>query len=176
MAHSSIFFLKDGIVRKTPIENWINWHRYLAFHSLVLVLVLILVGRCLEAFHWYKFSTVKCESCHSEWPRTARSRYSRVGTAWKTIQPLVGWYHDGLPSAQGVYATFSHLFGPGFVDMINNCCDTCFLPPSQRRGLITLACKDADNAQLLAVKIKIVAKIFIQATKRVATNYSLQHV
>ena len=52
--------------------------------------------------------------------------------------------------------------------MINNCFDTGILPPSQRHGLITLACKDADNAQLLTnwrpisllnVDYKILAKV-----------------
>ena len=73
---------------------------------------------------------------------------------------------DGLPKE--FYAKFFHLFGPGFVDMINNCFDTGILPPSQRHGLITLACKDADNAQLLTnwrpisllnVDYKILAKV-----------------
>jgi len=53
---------------------------------------------------------------------------------------------DGPPKE--FYAKFFHMFDLGF-DMINNCFDTGILPPSERHGLITLACKDADNAQLL---------------------------
>jgi len=53
---------------------------------------------------------------------------------------------NGLPKE--FYAKFFRLFGTGFVDVINNCFDTGILPPSQRHGLITLACKDAAVNEL----------------------------
>jgi len=67
------------------------------------------------------------------------------------------------------YSKFFHLYAGGFVDMINHSFETGILPPSLRQGLITLACKDLDNAHLLTnwrpisllnVDYKILAKVF----------------
>ena len=55
----------------------------------------------------------------------------------------------GQPHPQRILCEIFPPVRTGFVDMINNCFDTGVSPPSQRHGLITLACKDADSAQLL---------------------------
>ena len=73
---------------------------------------------------------------------------------------------DGLPKE--FYSKFFHLFGKGFVDMVHNCFEAGLLPPSLRHGIITLACKDVNNAQMLTnwrpisllnVDYKIIAKV-----------------
>ena len=71
---------------------------------------------------------------------------------------------DGLPKE--FYSKFSHLFAQGLVEMQNQSFEAGILPPSLRYSLITLACKDVDNAQLLTnyisllnVDYKILAKV-----------------
>ena len=73
---------------------------------------------------------------------------------------------DGLPKE--FYVKYFPLFGQHFVEVINNCFDLGTLTPSQRKGLITLICKDESKAEflkcwrpisLLNIDYKIVSKV-----------------
>jgi len=84
---------------------------------------------------------------------------------------------DGLPKE--FYSNFSHLFAQGFVEMQNQSFEAGILPPSLRYGLITLACKDVDNAQLLTnwrpisllnVDYKILAKVIAKRLSSVLSH------
>ena len=100
-------------------------------------------------------------------------------TAWdgeitveECVSAINGMENNKTPGSDGIpkefYSKFFHLFGTGFVEMINNCFKAGLLPPSLRHGIITLACKDQANAQLLTnwrpisllnVDYKILAKV-----------------
>ena len=73
---------------------------------------------------------------------------------------------DGLPKE--FYAKFFHMFSAGFVSMLNHSFESGLLPPSLRHGIITLACKDINAADVLSnwrpisllnVDYKILAKV-----------------
>ena len=81
---------------------------------------------------------------------------------------------DGLPKEFYEFA-FKYI-GNSFVRLINRCYSEGILPPSQRQGLITLICKDPDNAEtlknwrpisLLNVDYKIISKVLTLRLRKV---------
>ena len=81
---------------------------------------------------------------------------------------------DGLPKEFYEFA-FKYI-GKSFVSLINRCYSEGILPPSQRQGLITLICKDPNNAEtlknwrpisLLNVDYKIISKVFTLRLRKV---------
>ena len=81
---------------------------------------------------------------------------------------------DGLPKEFYIFA-FKYI-GKSFVKLINRCDGEGILPPSQRQGLITLICKDVNNAEtlknwrpisLLNVDYKILSKVLTLRLRKV---------
>ena len=81
---------------------------------------------------------------------------------------------DGLPKEFYTFA-FKYI-GKAFVRLINRCDGEGMLPPSQRQGLITLICKDKNNAEtlknwrpisLLNVDYKMLSKVLTLRLRKV---------
>lgn len=85
---------------------------------------------------------------------------------------------DGLPKE--FYIQFFYLFGPSFVNVVNNCMfvNKC-LGSSQRQGIITLMCKNNNEPELLSnwrplslmnVDYKIIAKVLMLRLRKVISS------
>ena len=84
---------------------------------------------------------------------------------------------DGLPKE--FYVHFFPLFGKDFVRVMNNAFEQGFLSPSQRRGVITLICKDDSRREhlecwrpitLLTVDYKIISKSITNRLSKVLAS------
>ncbi len=96
---------------------------------------------------------------------------------WDAIKAME---NNKTPGSDGLtkefYFQFFHVFGRKFVELINAAHEIGQLAPSQKLGLITLVCKDPENAtslanwrpiSLLNVDYKIISKVLSQRLRKV---------